>query len=79
MCQERHLARPLKSFDPFFTDKEIVKNQVLDFDEFLKGVDMVVIMVKHDHIKMNMEKLKGKVVLDCFNICPKELEKVYHI
>lgn len=77
-CQERHLARPLKSFDPFFTDKEIVKNQVLDFDEFLKGVDMVVIMVKHDHIKMNMEKLKGKVVLDCFNII-EGVEKVYHI
>lgn len=76
-AQERHLAKPLKSFDPFFTDKEIVKNQVLNFDEFLDGVDMVVIMVKHDHIKMNMEKLKGKVVLDCFNICP--LEGVYHI
>ena len=68
----------MKSFDPFFTDKEIVKNQVLDFDEFLNGVDMVVIMVKHDHIKMNMEKLKGKVVLDCFNIV-EGLEKVYHI
>ncbi|MCQ2314200.1 MAG: nucleotide sugar dehydrogenase [Bacteroidales bacterium] len=76
-CQERHLARPLKSFDPFFTDKEIVKNQVLDFDEFLEGIDMVVIMVKHDHIKMNWEKLKGKVILDCHNICP--LESVYHI
>ena len=27
--QERHLARPLKSFDPFFTNKEIVPNQIL--------------------------------------------------
>ena len=76
-CQERHLARGLKSFDPFFTDKVIVKNQVLDFDEFLDGVDMVVIMVKHDHIRMNWEKLKGKVILDCFNICP--LDNTYHI
>ena len=76
-CQERHLARGLKSFDPFFTDKVIVKNQVLDFDEFLDGVDMVVIMVKHDHIKANWEKLKGKVILDCFNICP--LDNTYHI
>ena len=76
-AQERHLARPLKSYDPFFTDKEIVKNQVLNFDEFLEGVDMVVIMVKHDHIKMNWDKLKGKVILDCFNICP--LEETYHI
>ena len=67
----------LKSFDPFFTEKEIVKNQILDFDQFLNEVDMVVIMVKHDHIKQNWDKLKGKVILDCHNICP--LEGVYHI
>jgi UDP-N-acetyl-D-mannosaminuronic acid dehydrogenase len=75
--QERHLARPLKSFDPFFTQKEIVKNQILDFDQFLNEVDMVVIMVKHDHIKQNWDKLRGKVILDCHNICP--MEGVYHI
>ena len=75
--QERHLARPLKTFDPFFTEKEIVKNQILDFDRFLDEVDMVVVMVKHDHIKQNWDKLKGKVILDCHNICP--LEGVYHI
>ena len=76
--QERHLARPLKTFDPFFTQKEIVKNQILDFDQFLNEVDMVVIMVKHDHIKQNWDKLKGKVILDCHNICPIK-EDVYHI
>lgn len=32
---------------------------------------------KHDHIKQNWDKLKGKVILDCHNICP--LEGVYHI
>ena len=66
-----------KTFDPFFTNKELVKNQILDFDQFLDEVDMVVIMVKHDHIKQNWDKLKGKVILDCHNICP--LEGVYHI
>jgi UDP-N-acetyl-D-mannosaminuronic acid dehydrogenase len=76
--QERHLASPLKSFDPFFTEKAIVPNQVLDFDRFLDEVDMVVIMVKHDHIKQHWDKLKGKVVLDCHNICPVG-ERVYHI
>ena len=76
--QERHLARPLKSYDPFFTDKEIVPNQILDFDQFLNEVDMVVIMVKHDHIKQNWDKLKGKVILDCHNVCPMK-ENVYHI
>ena len=75
-AQERHLARPLKCYDPFIK-KDIVDNQFHDLDEFLNDVDMVVIMVKHDEIKLNEEKLKGKVVLDCCNIIKQE--RVYHI
>jgi len=76
-AQERHLARPLKSYDPFLGNHEIAPNQMHDFDEFLDEIDMVVIMVKHDHIKRNWDKLKGKVILDCHNICP--IEGTYHI
>lgn len=75
-CQERHLAEPLKIYDPFIA-KDIVKNQYHDLDGFLADIDMIVIMVKHDEIKQNWDKLKGKVILDCHNICP--LEGVYHI
>ncbi len=75
--QKRHLAQPLKSFDPYYTSKGIVKNQILDFDQFLEEVDMVVIMVKHNHITNNWQMLKNKVVLDCHNICP--LPGIYHI
>ena len=75
-CQERHLAEPLKVYDPLIS-KDIVKHQYHDLDAFLADVDMVVIMVKHDEIKGQWEKLKGKVVLDCHNICP--LERAYHI
>lgn len=75
-CQERHLASQLKVYDPLI-EKDIVKNQYHDFDEFLESVDMVVIMVKHDHLKNNWDKLKGKVILDCFNICP--FDNAYHI
>ena len=75
-CQERHLAEPLKVYDPLI-EKDIVKNQYHDFDAFLNDVDMVVIMVKHDQIKGNWDKLASKVILDCHNICP--LEGVYHI
>lgn len=75
-CQERHLAEPLKVYDPFI-EKDLVKNQYHDLDEFLSDIDMVVIMVKHDEIKSNWDKLKGKVVLDCHNICP--IEGIYHI
>ena len=74
--QERHLASPLKVYDPFITH-DVVPNQYHDLDAFLADVDFVVIMVKHNEIKENMDKLKGKVVLDCHNICP--LPGVYHI
>ena len=74
--QERHLATGLKVYDPFI-EKDIVKNQYHDLDEFLSAVDLVVIMVKHNEIKENMDKLAGKVVLDCHNIC--NLPGVYHI
>lgn len=66
--QERHLATGLKVYDPFIKD-DVVSNQYHDLNEFLTAVDFVVIMVKHDEIKANMEKLEGKVILDCHNIC----------
>lgn len=74
--QEKHLGTPLKVYDPFIT-KDVVDNQYHNLDEFLDAVDLVVIMVKHNEIKENMEKLAGKVVLDCHNIC--NLPGVYHI
>jgi len=74
--QERHLAPGLKSYDPFITT-DIVPNQYHDLETFLADVDMVVIMVKHNEIKENMDKLAGKVVLDCHNICT--LPGVYHL
>lgn len=74
--QERHLATGLKVYDPFIT-KDVVKNQFHSLEEFLEAVDFVVIMVKHSEIKDNMDKLKGKIVLDCHNIC--DLPGVYHI
>ena len=66
--QQRHLGSPLKVYDPFIKE-DIVKNQYHDFDEFLADVDFVVIMVGHNEIKENMEKLNNKVVLDTRNIC----------
>ena len=75
-AQERHLARPLKVYDPLI-EKNMVENQYTDFDQFLEEIDLMVIMVKHDHIKQNWDKLQGKVILDCHNICP--IEGVYHI
>jgi len=74
--QERHLAPGLKVYDPFIT-KDVVKNQYHDLDAFLADVDMVVVMVKHSEIRENVDKLAGKVVLDCHNVI--DLLGVYHI
>ncbi len=74
--QARHLATGLKVYDPFI-EKDVVKNQYHNLDEFLATVDFVVIMVKHNEIKENMEKLKDKIVLDCHNIIRQP--GVYHI
>ena len=74
--QERHLATGLKVYDPFIT-KDVVANQYHDLDTFLDSVDFVVVMVKHNEIKENVDKLATKVVLDCHNII--NLPGVYHI
>ncbi len=74
--QERHLATGLKVYDPFIK-KDIVKNQYHNLDDFLKAIDLVVIMVKHNEIKENLAKLQNKIVLDCHNIC--HSNNVYHL
>ncbi|MEE1504729.1 MAG: nucleotide sugar dehydrogenase [Acutalibacteraceae bacterium] len=74
--QARHLAAPLKVYDPFISD-DVVENQYHSLESFLGDTDLVVIMVKHNEIKENMDKLNGKIVLDCHNIC--DLPGVYHI
>ena len=74
--QKRHLATGLKVYDPFIT-KDIVPNQYHDLESFLKDIDMVVVMVKHDEIRENADKLSGKIVLDCHNII--DGSRVYHI
>ena len=74
--QERHLAIGLKVYDPFI-GKDVVKNQYHDLDAFLRDVDLVVLLVGHDEIKAQMEKLKGKIILDTRHIC--FLDGVYRL
>lgn len=74
--QKRHLAPGLKVYDPYISN-DVIENQFHDLNDFLDCVDFVVIMVKHDEIRENIEKLRSKIVLDCHNICA--LPGVYHI
>ena len=74
--QARHLAEGLKVYDPL-VQRDVVANQYHDLDAFLADVDMVVVMVKHNEIREQQDKLAGKVVLDCQNVI--KLPNVYHI
>lgn len=67
-CMEKHLASGVKVYDPFIK-KDMVANQYHDLDAFLNDVELVVLLVAHDEIKENMDKLQGKVILDTRNIC----------
>lgn len=67
-AMEKHLAPALKTYDPYIK-RDIVKNQYHDFDLFLNDVELIIIMVSHDEIKDNLEKLVGKCVFDTKNIC----------
>ena len=74
---EKHLCGHLvKVYDPF-VEKDIVPNQMHNLDEFLDAVDLVVLLVGHDEIKNNMDKLKGKVILDTRKIC--DIEGTYRL
>ena len=64
---DEHLAFGVKVFDPFLKER-VVDHQFMNFDDFINEIEIVVVMVGHDHIKENMDKLKGKLVLDTKNI-----------
>lgn len=66
--QKKHLGEGLRVYDPLISE-DVVENQVHDFDEFLDGLDLVVIMVGHDEIKEQMKKIKDKIILDTRHIC----------
>lgn len=74
---EKHMCfDTVKVYDPL-VENDIVGNQKHNLDDFLDETDIIVIMVAHDEIKENMNRLKGKIVLDTRNVCC--LEGVYRL
>lgn len=74
--KDEPMVKEFKIFDPWI-QKDIVDNQYHDFTKFLNDTDLIVILVKHNHIKDNMDLLSDKVVFDTQNIC--SLEGVYKL
>jgi UDP-N-acetyl-D-mannosaminuronic acid dehydrogenase len=65
---DEHLSFGVKVFDPFVKTR-IADHQFMNFEDFLNEIEVLVIMVGHDHIKNNFELIKNKLVLDTKNIC----------
>lgn len=64
---DEHLAYGVKVFDPFVRTR-IVDHQFMNFEDFLNEIELMVIMVGHNHLIQNINKIKGKLVLDTKNI-----------
>lgn len=74
---KRHLCGNfVKVYDPYISN-DIVQNQLHNLDQFLDGVDLVVLLVAHDEIRVNMNKLQGKIILDTRKIC--DIEGTYYL
>jgi UDP-N-acetyl-D-mannosaminuronic acid dehydrogenase len=54
-------------FDPN-VPKNMFKNQEFDFNKFIEKVDLVVVLVGHNHIIENEKLLEGKFILDFKNV-----------
>ena len=65
---DEHLAFGVKVFDPFIKER-IVEHQYMNFEDFINEIEIIVIMVGHDHIKNNIDSIKNKLILDTKNIC----------
>lgn len=65
---DEHLAFGVKVYDPYVKER-IVDHQFMNFEDFLNEIEVLVIMVAHNHIKENLELIKDKYILDTKNIC----------
>ncbi len=68
----KNLGENLISYDPTL-NKLVVPGQTLSYKKFLNQTDLVVIMVKHSHLKNHFESLKSKIILDTHNFSPKDI------
>ena len=75
-----HLAGAPKCYDPMVS-RQVSENQYQDFDQFLSEIDLMVIMVKHSHLKENAGKISNKVIFDtrCCAEYLENLNKIYEL
>ena len=70
-------AGTCKVYDPWVED-DIVPNQVHSLEEFLSGLEMVVVMVGHSQVKNNSDMFGDRIILDTRNLF-RANERVYKL
>ena len=75
---ESHLCgHAVKVFDPWVEHDE-APNQVHSMEEFLEGLEVVIVMVGHSQIKGKPEAFGGRILIDPRNVCG-DGENVYKL
>lgn len=74
---DKYNINDVKIYDPWVKEKKF-DNQVDNLDNFLKDLELVVVLVNHDEIKENQDLLSNKIVYDTRNIIKKG-NKIYKI
>ena len=63
-AQAEHLGgSPMKVYDPW-VERDVVPNQVHSMDEFLEGLEMVIVMVGHSQVKGKPEAFGDRILID---------------
>ena len=75
---EEHLCgHAVKVYDPW-VERDVVPNQVHSMEEFLDGLEVVVVMVGHSQVKGRPEAFGNRILVDPRNVCG-DGEKVYKL
>lgn len=64
---EENMNHGVKVYDPHIRRK-LVEGQIMNFDDFMENLEMVVIMVGHDHIKKHLDRIRDLVIFDTKNV-----------
>lgn len=63
---KHHLAQAPKCYDPM-VKRDIIEGQYQDFQSFLNDIDLMVVMIHHEHLDQTAEHVKNKVIFDTRN------------
>ena len=74
---KKYFVKGVNIYEPMVKENK-VDGQLQDFDEFIQKSKFIVVLVGHQHLKENLDKINGKIILDTRNIIEPS-DKVYKL